>query len=139
MAELQKLTSAKSAMNGIRWPIILTDSNLKFEISKYPLLDNYWTVGKRICQQSIIWQVNIDENSLLSLVIQIILTTVILKNGKIINVLVCALPKLQIEKSQMISNCGNDATLTPSSVWIFLIFVAYSRILISSLWTFAIL
>jgi hypothetical protein len=41
MAELQKLTSAKSAMNGIRGPIILTDSNLKFEISKYPLLDNY--------------------------------------------------------------------------------------------------
>jgi len=129
------------------------------------LLDNYWTVGKRICWQGSICQCRYwwKSSHCYLFGIQSIPTTLILKNGKIIDVLIRALLKLQIEnnlkaaislpkqivtslydwkeekKSQMISNCGNDATLTPSSVWIFLIFVAYSRILASSLWTFAIL
>ena len=43
LAEMQKIAAARSSMNNISKPIVLTDSNFREELSKYPLiLVDFW-------------------------------------------------------------------------------------------------
>jgi len=115
LAEMQKIAAARSSMDNISKPIVLTDSNFREEVSKYPLiLVDFWAPWCGPCRivSPIIEQlageyagrvafgkVNIDENQLVakSFGIQSIPTMIILKNSKVIDVSVGALPKAQIQ------------------------------------------
>lgn len=114
LSELQKLATTKSAMNNITSPIILTDSNFN-EVSKYPLmLVDFWAPWCGPCRMvspvieqlaseyagSVVFgKLNIDENQRVaqSFGIQSIPTMMILKNSKVVDVIVGALPKTQIQ------------------------------------------
>jgi thioredoxin 1 len=115
LAEMQKIAAAKSSMNNISKPIVLTDSNFREEVSKYPLiLVDFWAPWCGPCRivSPIIEQLaseyagrvafgklNIDENQQVaqSFGIQSIPTMIILKNSKVIDISVGALPKAQIQ------------------------------------------
>ncbi|HYZ65946.1 MAG TPA: thioredoxin, partial [Nitrososphaeraceae archaeon] len=115
LAEMQKIAAARSSMNNISKPIVLTDSNFREEVSKYPLiLVHFWAPWCGPCRMvsPIIEQLaseyagrvafgklNIDENQLVtkSFGIQSIPTMMILKNSKVIDISVGALPKAQIQ------------------------------------------
>jgi thioredoxin 1 len=115
LAEMQKIAAARSSMNNISKPIVLTDSNFREEVSKYPLiLVDFWAPWCGPCRivSPIIEQLaseyagrvafgklNIDENQQVaqSFGIQSIPTMIILKNSKVIDISVGALPKAQIQ------------------------------------------
>jgi thioredoxin 1 len=115
LTEMQKIAAARSSMNNISKPIVLTDSNFREVVSKYPLiLVDFWAPWCGPCRivSPIIEQlageyagrvafgkVNIDENHLVakSFGIQSIPTMIILKNSKVIDISVGALPKAQIQ------------------------------------------
>ena len=115
LAELQKAVSVNAMMSSLTAPIILTDSNFKSEIAKYPiLLVDFWAPWCGPCRMvsPIIEQlareysgkvafgkVNVDENQMISSSygIQSIPTMMIFKNGKAIDTMIGALPKAQIE------------------------------------------
>jgi thioredoxin len=115
LAEMQKMAATKSSMNNISKPIVLTDSNFTEEVSKYPLLlVDFWAPWCGPCRMvspvieqlaneyagSVVFgKLNIDENQLVakSFGIQSIPTLMILKNSKVVDVLVGALPKAQIQ------------------------------------------
>lgn len=125
MAELQKAAAAKEMMSALTEPVVLTDSNFKIEIAKYPvMLVDFWAPWCGPCRMvsPIIEQlareysgkvafgkVNVDENQMISgsFGIQSIPTMMMFKNGKAVDVMVGALPKAQIEmklKQQLSSN-----------------------------------
>jgi thioredoxin 1 len=125
MAELQKIASAKAMMSALTEPVVLTDSNFKGEVAKYPvMLVDFWAPWCGPCRMvsPIIEQlareysgkvafgkVNVDENQMIagSFGIQSIPTMMIFKNGKAVDVMIGALPKAQIEmklKQQLSSN-----------------------------------
>jgi thioredoxin len=125
MAELQKAAAAKAMMSALTEPVVLTDSNFKIEIAKYPLmLVDFWAPWCGPCRMvsPIIEQlareysgrvafgkVNVDENQMISASfgIQSIPTMMMFKNGRAVDVMVGALPKAQIEmklKQQLSSN-----------------------------------
>lgn len=128
LAELQKAVSVKAMMSSLTAPVILTDSNFKNEIAKYPiLLVDFWAPWCGPCRivSPIIEQlaseysgriafgkVNVDENQMISSSygIQSIPTMMIFKNGKAVDTMIGALPKAQIEmklKQQLANN--NDS------------------------------
>jgi len=115
LAELQKAVSVKAMMSSLSAPVILTDSNFKSEIAKYPiLLVDFWAPWCGPCRMvsPIIEQlareysgrvafgkVNVDENQMISssYAIQSIPTMMIFKNGKAVDTMIGALPKAEIE------------------------------------------
>ncbi len=115
LSELQKLATTKSAMNNITSPIILTDSNFNEEVSKYSLmLVDFWApwcgpcrmvspvieqLAREYASRVVFGKLNIDENQRVaqSFGIQSIPTMMILKNSKVVDVIVGALPKPQIQ------------------------------------------
>ena len=115
MAELQKIAASKAIMSGLTEPIVLTDSNFKVEIAKYPIvLVDFWApwcgpcrmvspiieqLAKEYSGKVAFGKVNVDENQMISgsFGIQSIPTMMIFKNGKAVDVMIGALPKTQIE------------------------------------------
>jgi thioredoxin 1 len=115
MAELQKAAAAKARMSALTEPTVLTDSNFKGEISKYPLmLVDFWApwcdpcrmvspviekLAREYSGKVAFGKVNVDENHMISTAfgIQSIPTMMIFKNGKPIDMMIGALPKAQIE------------------------------------------
>jgi len=115
MAEMQKIANTKAMMSSLTEPVVLTDSNFKSEIAKYPvMLVDFWAPWCGPCRMvsPIIEQlareysgrvafgkVNVDESQMIagSFGIQSIPTMIIFKNGKAVDVMMGALPKGQIE------------------------------------------
>lgn len=115
MAELQKALASNTAMSSIKEPITLSDSNFKNEVSKYPiLLIDFWApwcgpcrmispmieqLAREYTGKIVFGKVNIDENRMItqSFGIQSIPTMIIFKNGKAVDIIVGAIPKVQLE------------------------------------------
>jgi thioredoxin 1 len=128
LAELQKEAVTKALMSSITEPIVLTDSNFASEVAKYPvMLVDFWAPWCGPCRMvsPIIEQlsreysgrvafgkVNVDENQRIaaSFGIQSIPSLMIFKGSKVVDVIIGAMPKAQIEmklKQQLLSN--NDS------------------------------
>ena len=115
LAELQRVASARATMAGLTEPVVLTDSNFASEVVKYPImLVDFWApwcgpcrmVGPIVEQLAreysgrvAFGKLNVDDNQMVagSFGIQSIPTMTILKAGKVVDVIVGALPKAQIE------------------------------------------
>jgi thioredoxin 1 len=125
MAELQKAAAAKAAMSAINQPVVLTDSNFNSEVSKYPvMLVDFWApwcgpcrmvapvidqLAREYSGRVVFGKLNVDENQVVagSFGIQSIPTMMILKGGKVVDVIIGAMPKAQIEmkiKQQLSGN-----------------------------------
>lgn len=115
LAELQKAISARVTMSGLTEPVVLTDSNFASEVAKYPvMLVDFWApwcgpcrmVGPVVEQLAreysgrvAFGKLNVDASQMIaaSFGIQSIPTMMILKSGKVVDVIIGALPKAQIE------------------------------------------
>ena len=115
LAELQRVASARATMAGLVEPVVLTDSNFASEVAKYPImLVDFWApwcgpcrmVGPIVEQLAreysgrvAFGKLNVDDNQMVagSFGIQSSPTMMILKAGKVVDVIVGALPKAQIE------------------------------------------
>lgn len=115
MAELQKVVAAKAMMSALTEPVVLTDSNFKSEIAKYPvILVDFWApwcgpcrmvspiieqLAKEYSGKVAFGKVNVDENQIISASfgIQSIPTMMIFRGGKAVDVMIGALPKAQIQ------------------------------------------
>ncbi len=115
LAELQRVASARATMVGLTEPVTLTDSNFTSEVAKYPvMLVDFWApwcgpcriVGPIIEQLArdysgrvAFGKLNVDDNPIVagSFGVQSIPTMMVLKSGKVVDVMVGALPKSQIE------------------------------------------
>lgn len=124
MDELQKAAAARAIMSTLTEPLILTDSNFKVEVAKYPImLVDFWApwcgpcrmvspiveqLAREYSGKVAFGKVNVDENQMISASfgIQSIPTMMIFKNGKAVDVIIGALPKVQIEMKikQQLSN-----------------------------------
>jgi thioredoxin 1 len=115
MVELQKAVAAKAMMSALTEPVVLTDSNFKVEIAKYPvMLVDFWApwcgpcrmvspiieqLAKEYSGKVAFGKVNVDENQMISgsFGIQSIPTMMIFKGSKAVDVMIGALTKAQIE------------------------------------------
>lgn len=115
MAELQKAAEARAALSSITTPLQLTDSNFASETAKYPvILVDFWApwcgpcrmvapaidqLAKEYSGKVVFGKLNVDENPRVasSFGVQSIPTMMVFKNGKVVDVIVGALPKGAIE------------------------------------------
>jgi len=115
MAELQKAAAARATMAGLAEPVVLTDSNFASEVAKYPImLVDFWApwcgpcrivgpiveqLAKEYSGRVAFGKLNVDDNQGVAgaFGIQSIPTMLIMKGGKVVDVMVGALPKAQIE------------------------------------------
>ncbi|HEV8387060.1 MAG TPA: thioredoxin [Nitrososphaera sp.] len=115
LAELQRVASARATMSGMTEPVVLTDSNFATEVAKYPImLVDFWApwcgpcrivgpiveqLAKEYSGKVAFGKLNVDDNQMVagSFGIQSIPTMMIVKAGKVVDVMVGALPKAQIE------------------------------------------
>ncbi len=126
MAELQKAAATKAMMSALSEPLVLTDSNFKREIAKYPLmLVDFWApwcgpcrmvspiieqLAREYSGRAAFGKVNVDENQMISASfgIQSIPTMMIFKNGKAVDVMIGAMPKGQIEMKLKLQLSNNN-------------------------------
>lgn len=115
MKDLQKKFNALIELKKINKPIILSDSNFDIEKSKYPLLlVDFWAswcgpckvvlpIIEQLAQEYtgkvVFAKINVDENPILSkkFGIQSIPTMILFKYGEVIDIIIGALPRGQIE------------------------------------------
>ena len=115
MKDLQRKFNALIELKKINKPIILSDSNFDIEKSKYPLLlVDFWAswcgpckvvlpIIEQLAQEYtgkvVFAKINVDENPILSkkFGIQSIPTMILFKYGEVIDIIIGALPKGQIE------------------------------------------
>jgi thioredoxin 1 len=125
LAELQKEASTKAKMSALSEPIVLTDSNFANEIKKYPLMVvDFWApwcgpcrmvspiieqLAREYSGRAAFGKVNVDENQRIAALfrVQSIPTLMIFKFDKIVDIMIGAMPKAQIElrlKQQLSNN-----------------------------------
>jgi thioredoxin 1 len=125
LAELQKEASTKAKMSALSEPIVLTDSNFANEIKKYPLMVvDFWApwcgpcrmvspiieqLAREYSGRAAFGKVNVDENQRIAALfgVQSIPTLMIFKFDKIVDIMIGATPKAQIElrlKQQLSNN-----------------------------------
>jgi thioredoxin 1 len=125
LAELQKEASTKAKMSALSEPIVLTDSNFANEIKKYPLMVvDFWApwcgpcrmvspiieqLAREYSGRAAFGKVNVDENQRIAALfgVQSIPTLIIFKFDKIVDIMIGAMPKAQIElrlKQQLSNN-----------------------------------
>ena len=127
LTELQKAAAAKATMSSLTEPVVLTDSNFRSEIAKYPLiLVDFWApwcgpcrmvspiiqqLAREYSGRVVFGKVNVDECQMTaaSFGIQSIPTMMIFKDGKAIDVMLGAMPKGQIEMKLKQQMSGNDS------------------------------
>jgi thioredoxin len=115
LAELQRVASARATMSGMTEPVVLTDANFAAEVAKYPImLVDFWApwcgpcrivgpiveqLAKEYSGKVAFGKLNVDDNQMVagSFGIQSIPTMMIVKAGKVVDVIVGAMPKAQIE------------------------------------------
>jgi thioredoxin 1 len=125
LAELQKEASTKAMMSALSEPVVLTDSNFANEIKKYPLMIvDFWApwcgpcrmvspiieqLAREYSGRAAFGKVNVDENQRIAALfgVQSIPTLVIFKFDKVVDIMIGAMPKAQIElrlKQQLSNN-----------------------------------
>jgi thioredoxin 1 len=115
MAELQKAAAERQAMSSITQPVHLNDSNFTGETARYPLmLVDFWApwcgpcrmvapvidqLAREYAGKVVFGKVNVDENPIISNTFGIasIPTMMVFKGGKVVDVMIGAMPKGQIE------------------------------------------
>jgi thioredoxin 1 len=125
LAALQKEASTKAMMSALSEPIVLTDSNFASEIKKYPLMIvDFWApwcgpcrmvspiieqLAREYSGRAAFGKVNVDENQRIAALfgVQSIPTLIIFKFDKVVDIMIGAMPKAQIElrlKQQLSNN-----------------------------------
>ena len=129
LIEMRNSAMMRSDMNSKIRPIVLTDMNFRDEVSKHPLmLIDFWAPWCGPCRiispiieelageysgKVVFGKLNIDENQTVAQYfgIQSIPTMMILKNAKVVDVIVGALPKARIEAKLMQHLSESDNTI----------------------------